>query len=184
MGVEFGEKVLYKVKLKNKTEKINARWDYGIFVGIRRQSNELLVATKEGVVKVRSVKRIPIEERWGEDCVKWVKHCPWNRYCGDEYADGEIPEGVPEERVVDAPEVVPGSGGVVFTNTRERAPQGVLYSGSGFEGPRVYEGMSGVCSSGEEGSPPATHPRMSDELRRDLEGYSQSKECQRKEEGL
>ena len=39
--VEFGEKLLYKVKPKDKNEKINLRWDYGIFVGVRRRSGEL-----------------------------------------------------------------------------------------------------------------------------------------------
>ena len=33
LGVEFGEKILYKVKRGAKLEKIRARWEYGIFVG-------------------------------------------------------------------------------------------------------------------------------------------------------
>ena len=49
LGVEFGEKVLCKTKLGSKLEKINARWEYGIFVGVRRRSNELMVATVEGI---------------------------------------------------------------------------------------------------------------------------------------
>ena len=32
-GVEFGEKLLYKVKPTVKLEKINSRWAFGIFVG-------------------------------------------------------------------------------------------------------------------------------------------------------
>ena len=35
LGLEFGEKVLYKKKAKAKMEKINSRWEYGIFVGVR-----------------------------------------------------------------------------------------------------------------------------------------------------
>ena len=35
LGLEFGEKVLYKIKLSNRMEKINSRWDEGIFVGVR-----------------------------------------------------------------------------------------------------------------------------------------------------
>ena len=34
LGVEFGEKLLYKVKLANRMEKINARWEHCIFVGV------------------------------------------------------------------------------------------------------------------------------------------------------
>ena len=92
LGLEFGEKVLYKKKAKAKMEKINSRWEYGIFVGVRQRSGELWVATQEGVRKVRSVRRIPIEERWSEDSVKWVKNVPWHLYKDQEDADGDIPE--------------------------------------------------------------------------------------------
>eukprot|EP00973_Karenia_brevis_P014292 1946788-Karenia_brevis.AAC.1 len=54
-------------------EKIKARMEYVILVGINRKSNEFLVATVEGIKKARSIKRIPKEERWSEDCLKWVK---------------------------------------------------------------------------------------------------------------
>ena len=100
LGVEFGEKVLYKVKLGSKLEKINPRWEYGIFVGVRRRSNEIQVATKEGIVSVRSVRRIPVEKRWCEDCVDWIRWAPWHRYKDARDADGDVPEGVPaEERI-------------------------------------------------------------------------------------
>ena len=76
LGVEFGEKVLYKIKQGSKLQKINARWEYGIFVGVRKVSNELVVATKEGLKMVRSIRRMPFEKRWGEDCVGWIKWAP------------------------------------------------------------------------------------------------------------
>ena len=50
------------------------------------------MATKAGVNKARSVRRIPEEDRWSEDCVNWVKHVPWHLYKGHPEADGEIPE--------------------------------------------------------------------------------------------
>ena len=80
LGIEFAEKVLFKMKKGTKLEKINSRWDYGIFVGVRKISNELMVATAEGIKFVRSVRRIPFERRWGEDCVKWIKWAPWHKY--------------------------------------------------------------------------------------------------------
>ncbi len=68
----------------------------------------------------RSVRRIPVEDRWSEDCVRWVKRAPWNRYKGDEFADGEVPEEV-------VPEILkPTSGGgekVVFVETRKKVPR-------------------------------------------------------------
>jgi len=51
------------------------------------------IADKHGEVhKVRAVKRIPFEDRWGEDNAVSVKHTPWNRYKVDPHADGEIPD--------------------------------------------------------------------------------------------
>ena len=46
LGVEFGERLLYKVKPTAKLEKINSRWEFGIFVGVRRRSGEVWVAVK------------------------------------------------------------------------------------------------------------------------------------------
>ena len=72
LGIEFGEKLLYKVKIKDKLQKINTRWEFGIFVGVRRRSGEVWVAVKGKLMVVRSVRRIPVEERWSKDCVEWV----------------------------------------------------------------------------------------------------------------
>ena len=48
LGVEFGEKLLWKPRVSGNLQKMNPRWEYGIFVGIRKKSNEVLVAKKEG----------------------------------------------------------------------------------------------------------------------------------------
>ena len=124
LGIEFGEKLLYKVRPKEKMEKINARWEYGIFVGVRRRSGELWISMKDKIIAVRSVRRIPKEERWGEDCVKWVKRVLWNRYKGDDFADGDVPEELKVDPPT-APEVIPR--GPIIIETRARAPQGILH---------------------------------------------------------
>ena len=62
LGIEFGEKILYKVKLGSKLEKLNARWGEGVIVGIRRRSNEIMVATREDVLFATSVRRVPEEK--------------------------------------------------------------------------------------------------------------------------
>ena len=62
--MEFWEKLLYKLKREPKLEKIKDRWWHSIFLGIRRRTNELWVGTEEGVESVKSVKRIPVEQRW------------------------------------------------------------------------------------------------------------------------
>ncbi len=52
------------------------------------------VAVQGKVFGVRSFRRLPPDERWGQECVKWVDRVPWNRYKGSEEADGEVPEEV------------------------------------------------------------------------------------------
>ena len=59
MGIEFGEKVLYKKKFKDKSSKIEPRWEKGIFVGVRVKSGEFWSATLGGIKKMRSARRLP-----------------------------------------------------------------------------------------------------------------------------
>ena len=122
LGIEFGEKLLYKVKIKDKLEKINSRWEFGIFVGVRRRSGELWVAVKGKLMTVRSVKRIPVEERWSKDCVEWVDRVMWNRYKDDDGADGDVPQGVP----ANDPTSSSGSSSgpqVIIVETRNKPPR-------------------------------------------------------------
>ncbi len=65
LGIEFGEKIFYRLKHTQKMQKINARWALGIFVGVRKRSNELMVATDDGIHCVRSVKRIRFKKGMG-----------------------------------------------------------------------------------------------------------------------
>ena len=107
----------------SKLKKLNPRWEFGIFVGVRRKSNEVWGVNKSGAHLVRSIKRVPEEKRYSKDNLEWVQWVPWHRYKGAEDADGEIPEGVPvEERLTSGGQV---DGGVpkVIIKTREKAPR-------------------------------------------------------------
>ena len=145
MGIEFGEKLLYKVKLGNNLEKINSRWEHGIFVGIRKRSNELGVCNQQGVHFTRSVKRIPLEERWSRDCVNWIKWAPWRRYKDAEDADGDLPEGYEE---VDAPPVIKEGpkGPTIIVETKDEAPREFYISQKDAEKYGYTKGCAG-CSS-------------------------------------
>ena len=44
------------------------------------------------ILSARSVRRIPVEHRWGEDCLSWVDRVPWNRYKEPLDADRDMPE--------------------------------------------------------------------------------------------
>ncbi len=50
------------------------------------------IAVKGKILRARSVRRIPVEQRWREDCLSWVDRVPWNRYKKAVDADGEVPE--------------------------------------------------------------------------------------------
>ena len=50
-----------KVRQKNKLEKLNPRWEYGVFVGVKVTIGETWVVTKEGLQAVRSVRRLSVE---------------------------------------------------------------------------------------------------------------------------
>jgi hypothetical protein len=76
LGVEFGEKVFWKRRLGNVKQKLNSRWEKGIFVGVSRSSHEALVVNEEGMVQARDIIRLPFEQRWSEDSVKWVRWVP------------------------------------------------------------------------------------------------------------
>ena len=102
-------------------EKMRSRWNHGIFVGIRRRSNEIIVSTPDGIEFVNHVHRIPLESRWSEGCVNWVKWAPWHLYRGDENADGEVPEGV--EPAEDNREVERREGPEIVIKTRDRIPR-------------------------------------------------------------
>ena len=156
VGLEFGEKVMYGIQRKNVKAQLETRWAYGIFVGMKPRSNEFLVATKTGIHHVRSVKRIPLEERWGEDCVSWVVRAPWHRYKGAEDADGDVPEGVPVE---ERRQQEVGGEKVVYIETKTKVPRDFIYytEGRGSESGRLWfykrmSRLSQLVCGGVEGS--------------------------------
>ena len=59
LGIEFGERVLYFLKKEDKMAKISAKFDEGVFVGVKATSGEILVANEDGIHEARCVKRIP-----------------------------------------------------------------------------------------------------------------------------
>lgn len=66
LGLEFGEKVMWKHPKGQKMEKLNARWSFGMFLGIRARSTEAIIVDEESkkVKFVRTVRRVPEQQRW------------------------------------------------------------------------------------------------------------------------
>ena len=75
----------------NRLEKIMPRWEYGVFVGVRRRSGEVWVATKEGVWAVRPVRRL----KEGGARTTWERRWEWsvNGHEGYLLSEGSATEG-------------------------------------------------------------------------------------------
>jgi hypothetical protein len=108
LGIEFGEKLLWR-KREAKMDKISSKWEYGFFVGIRQKSGEIWVADRSGVGKARSVRKMARQDRWTADSVLWVRNVPWNRYKGQEDADGDVPYVEIKEPEAPHPALLPQS---------------------------------------------------------------------------
>jgi hypothetical protein len=119
---------------------------------LRRRSNELLISRPEGVVAVRSVRRIPVEKRWCEDCVGWVQWAPGHKHKGDVEEDGEVPEGVPAEEIKEDGEV----GRTVYVDVRERVPRDFYLTKKVAEELGYTQGCGG-CNSWHRGLGRAPH---------------------------
>jgi len=75
-GIEFGEGVFFKKK-RTRQSKDSTVWEDGIYLGVRAVSGEIIVGTKSGVWKTRTVQRKPKEYRWNQENVEMVGGVPW-----------------------------------------------------------------------------------------------------------
>ena len=75
--VEFGERVLYQPLSYKALGSAQPRWCDEVFVGIRMQTGEELVAKSEGVCKTRSIRRRIESERWDPTEIAKVTGTPW-----------------------------------------------------------------------------------------------------------
>ena len=66
----------------------------GCFWGVRARSNELIIIdeTSKELKYVRTVRRVPEEQRWDSNNLQWVTMVPWNKGPSDKEADGDMPE--------------------------------------------------------------------------------------------
>ena len=74
--IPFGEKVFYRRLGEDDKNKLDSQWEEGIWLGHARGSNEVLIGTREGVVRAWAVKRRPEEERWSAEDLKHMQGTP------------------------------------------------------------------------------------------------------------
>ena len=75
-------------------EEIIARWGFGVFVGVKRRSGEVMVSRPEGALRLDRLEELQ-GKRGGDDCVSWVKWAPWRKHKDEPDADGDVPERGP-----------------------------------------------------------------------------------------
>ena len=75
--IKFGECCMLHIADISK-DKLKPRWQKGCYVGRLDKTNEALLITPSGVVKARSVKRLPLSEAWDNTFVSSCKGSPWN----------------------------------------------------------------------------------------------------------
>ena len=78
-GLEFGEKVMYKLKKTQDTNVVlDPRWLPGIWLGRTWGSiNNQVAATNQKVVEIRAVHRVKHEDRWDRAAVNDIQATPW-----------------------------------------------------------------------------------------------------------
>ena len=62
--VPFGERIHYRRLEGENKNKLESKWETGIWLGHARGSSESLIGTSQGVVRAWAIKRMPAGERW------------------------------------------------------------------------------------------------------------------------
>ena len=110
----FGECCLYMLTkgTGGRAAKMDARWRPGIFVGILKRSDEVMVMTPEGIRKARSIRRLVADQQHNPELLSQVKGLPWDK--DGNGAEGDIsepstvlPAGVDARPANDVPVVDP-----------------------------------------------------------------------------
>ena len=105
----FAEAVMYlRVAEKRTRQKFEDRWNTGIYLGLVERSNMVLVGTPNGVVKVNSIKRLPMNQAKDPELLKSIRGYPWRLTPGDvQNEPGEVSTMVASEPVVREDELPP-----------------------------------------------------------------------------
>ena len=75
--VPFGEKVLAKPISSESLNRMNPRYMFGVWLGVRNTSLECFVRTAEGVFRAREVRRIEQKYRWDKEANNNLIGVPW-----------------------------------------------------------------------------------------------------------
>ena len=91
--VPFGEKVLARRVTTEPMNRMNPRYQYGIWLGMRNNSAECFIGNAEGVFRAREVRRLEPRDRWDREAIRSVIGVPWRM------TDGRWTVDAPDVRV-------------------------------------------------------------------------------------
>ena len=105
----FGEIVDYRRRAKSK---LDARWQEGVYLGLRLTSSEKIIGTPSGILVVQSIRRKPADKQFNLEMLKAVKGTPWhpNPEKGPNADADRLPEPIAIEPVVAPTELPPQPG--------------------------------------------------------------------------
>ena len=90
LGLEFGERLHFRrCRAAGRMAKLDVSWQDGVFMGYPSLSGEVVVETADGVLRTRTVRRRPEEQRWTSDCLDMVGGLPWKPNPSDDLG-GEV----------------------------------------------------------------------------------------------
>ena len=91
--VPFGEKVLARRVTTEPRNRMNPRYQYGVWLGMRNNSAECFIGNADGVFRAREIRRLEPQDRWDKEAINNVIGVPWRM------TDGKWTVDRPEVRV-------------------------------------------------------------------------------------
>ena len=78
--VPFGETVLYRMPevARDRHQALEERWAMGVWLRHARSTNSAFVATDEGIIKTRGIRRLPAGQEWDGEKIRSIKGSPKN----------------------------------------------------------------------------------------------------------
>ena len=91
--VLFGEKMLARQITTDSRNRMNPRYQYGVWLGMRNNRAECFTGNTDGVFRARAIRRLEPQDRWDTEAVNSVIGVPWSM------TDGKWTVDRPEVRV-------------------------------------------------------------------------------------
>ena len=75
--VPFGEEVLARKITTDPMNRMNPRYQYGVWLGMRNNSAECFIGNADGVFRAREIRRLEPQDRWDTEAINNVIGAPW-----------------------------------------------------------------------------------------------------------